>query len=118
MQEEEIVEVREELEPLVEESIKMKTRAKEAEIEQRDESIRILISDKASTLMEKSPKDKGFIVERGFKKLTPLSLKCLRREDNNHLASTRHLAVLHLLKNFLRTWWKRKKRRYMSRKNG
>ena len=31
--------------------------------------LRILISDKAFSLMEKSLKDRGFIVERGFKKL-------------------------------------------------
>ena len=33
------------------------------------EKVRALISDKAYALMEKSMKDKGFIVERGFRKL-------------------------------------------------
>ena len=33
------------------------------------QKVRALISDKASALMEKSMKDKGFIVERGFRKL-------------------------------------------------
>ena len=45
----------------------MKRGAKETE--QRNERVIILISDKASTLMENSLKDRGFIVERGFNKL-------------------------------------------------
>ena len=72
MQEEERVEAREELEPLVGESRQRKRGAEEAETGQRNESVRILISDKASDLMEKSLKDKGLIVERGFKR--PISL--------------------------------------------
>ena len=84
MQEEERAEAREEPEPLVEESIKRKRGAEEAETEQRDESLRILISDKVSALMEKSLKERGFIVERGFKKLTLIYLTCLRKEDGNH----------------------------------
>ena len=53
----------------MEESRKRKRRAEEVETEQRDESVRILISDKASALMENSLKKRGFIVENGFKKL-------------------------------------------------
>ena len=66
MQEEERAEARGEPKQLEEESRKKK---REAEAEQINERVRILISDKASALMEKSLKDKGFIVERGFKKL-------------------------------------------------
>ena len=33
------------------------------------EKVRSLISDKAASLMEKSLKDRGFIIERGFRKL-------------------------------------------------
>ena len=69
VQEEERVETRGEPEPLDEESRKRKRGAKEGEAEQRNKRVRILISDKESTLMEKLLKDKGFIVERGFKRL-------------------------------------------------
>ena len=68
MLEEGRAEAREEPEQLEEESRKRKRRAKEAETKQRNERVRILISDKASALMEKSLKDIGFIVERGFQK--------------------------------------------------
>ena len=57
----------------------MKRRAEEAEVEQRNERVRILISDKASALMDKSLKDKGFIVERGFKKLISHFSKMLEK---------------------------------------
>ena len=69
MQEEERAEAKGDPEPLNEESRKRKRGAKEAEAEQRNERVRILISDKAYALMEKSLKDRGFIVERGFKRL-------------------------------------------------
>ena len=64
VQEEERVEARREPEG---ESRKMKRGPEEAEAEQRNEKVRSLISDKGTTLMEKSLKDKGFIAERGFK---------------------------------------------------
>ena len=64
MQEEERAEARVEPEQSEEESRKMKMGAEEAETEQRNERVRILISDKAFSLMEKFLKDKGFIVER------------------------------------------------------
>ena len=69
MQEEERVEARGEPKSLHEESRKRKRGAEEAKAEQRNERVRILISDKASSLMEKILKDRGFIVERGFKRL-------------------------------------------------
>ena len=108
-QEEERVEAIAEVEQLAEETRKRKIEAIEAETEPRNERVRTFISDKASVLMEKSLKDRGFIVERGFnkailcRKRIHLSLKCLRREDDNYLVSTRHLAVLYWLKNFMLT---------------
>ena len=69
VQEEERVEAIGEPEPLDEELRKRKRGAEEDEAEQRNEKVRILISDKAFALMEKILKDKGFIVERGFKRL-------------------------------------------------
>ena len=69
MQEEERVEAGVEPKKSEEESRKMKRGAEEAETEQRNEKVRILISKKAFTLMEKSLNDRFFIVERGFNKL-------------------------------------------------
>ena len=43
--------------------------AEEVETEQRNERVRDFISDKAFVLMEKSLKERGFIIEIGFKKL-------------------------------------------------
>ena len=42
----------------------MKRGPKEAEVEQRNDKVRRLISDKEVALMEKSLKDRGFIVEK------------------------------------------------------
>ena len=60
MQAEETIEFRGELGQLGKESRKRKRGA---------EKVRSLISDKVAAQMEKSLKDRGFIVERGFKKL-------------------------------------------------
>ena len=69
VQEEERADARGEPETLVGESRKRKRLTEEAEEEQRNEKVRSLISNKPSALMEKSMKDIGFIVERGFKKV-------------------------------------------------
>ena len=69
MQVEERDEDRGEPGPIEEESRKRKRRTEETEIEQRAEKVRNFISNKEATLMKKSLKDRGFIVERGFKKL-------------------------------------------------
>ena len=69
MQEEERAKDRGDAELLEEELRKRKRGAEEAEAKQRNERERILISDKAQALMEKILKDRGFLVERGFKKL-------------------------------------------------
>ena len=66
MQAKERAKDREEIGPRDEESRKMK---RGAEAEQRNEKVRSLISDKATSLMEKRLGDRGFIVERGFRKL-------------------------------------------------
>ena len=61
VQEEERVETRREPEG---QSRKLKRGPEEAEAEQRNEKVRSLISDRATTLMEKSLKKRGFIAER------------------------------------------------------
>ena len=53
----------------MEESRKRKRGVNETEAEQRKDRARSFISDKTTTLMEKSLKEKGFIAERGFKGL-------------------------------------------------
>ena len=52
-----------------EESRKRKRGEDEARSEKRKDRARNFISEKAAALMERSLKDKGFIVERGFKKV-------------------------------------------------
>ena len=57
-----------------EESRKRKRGADEARAEQMKERARNFISEKVAALMEGSLKDRGFIVERGFKKvLSPVA---------------------------------------------
>ena len=79
MQIEERVEDRGEPEPLEEESRQMKRGAEEAKAEHMNEKVRSLISDKATALMKKSLKEKGFIVERGLKKLISPFSKMLEK---------------------------------------
>ena len=79
MQEEERAEARGEPEKLVGELRKRKRVIVEAEAEQRNEKVTSLISDKATALMEKILKDRGFIVERGFKKLISLFSEMLEK---------------------------------------
>ena len=65
VQEEERVEARREPKG---ESRKMKRGPEEAKAKKRNEKVRSLILDKTTTLMQKSPNDRGFIAKRGFKK--------------------------------------------------
>ena len=81
MQEEKRAEARGEPEQPKEESRKGKRGAKETETEQRNERVRILISDKASSLIEKILKDRGFIVERGFNKLLSPFFEILEKRE-------------------------------------
>ena len=64
-----------------EESRKRKRRTEETETEQRVEKVRNFISDKAIALMEKSLKDRGFIAERGFKKLISPFVEMLEKRE-------------------------------------
>ena len=69
-------------ESIEEESRKRKRRTEETETEQRAEKVRNFISNKAVALMEKSLKDKGFITERGFKKLISLFVEMLENRES------------------------------------
>ena len=84
MEEEERAEARVEPEQLDEESRKMKRGAEEAETKKRNERVRILITDKAFALMEKSLKDRFSQLKEDSTNSYPLFLKCLRRKDGNH----------------------------------
>ena len=53
----------------MEESRKRKRVVDEAEAEQSKDRARNFVSDKAEALMERSLEGRGFIAERGFKKL-------------------------------------------------
>ena len=67
-------------EQTMEESRKRKRGGGEAEAKQRKERVRSFISDKAVALIKRSLKDKGFIVERGFKELiSPFAEKLEKR---------------------------------------
>ena len=79
MQEGERSEARTKIEQLTVETRKRKRGAEEVETEQRNERVRDFISDKAFILMEKSLKDRGFIVERGFNKLISPFIEMLKK---------------------------------------
>ena len=85
IQAKERVEDRGEFEPLDGESRKMKRGAKK---------VRCLISDKAAALMEKSLKDRGFIVKRGFKKLISHFVEMLEKRGWQSLGEHKEPTML------------------------
>ena len=97
MQAEERDEDRGEFEPLEGESRKMK---REAEVEQMNEKVRSLISDKAAALMEKSLKDRDFIVERGFKRLISHFSEMLEKRGWKSLGEHKEPSCAALVKEF------------------
>ena len=114
VQEDERVEARGELEPLDEESRKMK---REAEAKQRNERVRILMSNKEAALMEKNLKDRGFIVERGFKRLISPFSEMLEKRGWKSLGEHKAPGCAAWVKEFLPIWWKMKDKRYMLKEN-
>ena len=91
MQAEERAEDRGEFEPLDGESRKRKRGA---------EKVRSLISDKATSLMEKILKDRGFIVERGFRKLISHFVEMLEKRGWQSLGEHKELGCAALVKEF------------------
>ena len=73
--------VNREFKPIEEESRKRKRRTEETETKQRVEKARNFISDKAVALMKKSLKERGFINERGFKKLVSPFVQMLEKRE-------------------------------------
>ena len=64
------------------------------------EKVRSLISDKAAALMEKSLKDRGFIVERGFRKLISHFSKMLENRGWQSLGEHKEPSCAALVKEF------------------
>ena len=64
------------------------------------EKVRSLISDKATTLMERSLKDKAFIVERGFRNLISLFAEMLEKRGWQSLGEHKELSCAALVKEF------------------
>ena len=67
--------------PIEKESRKRKRRTEETETKQIAEKARNFVSDKAVVLMEKSLKERGFIAERGFKKLVSPLVEMLEKRE-------------------------------------
>ena len=83
-----------------EESRKRKRGADEARIEQMKERAKSFISEKAAALMEGSLKDRGFITERGFKKVISHFYEMLEKRRWQLLGEHREPGYASLVKEF------------------
>ena len=72
----------------------------EAETEQMNERVRDFISNKAFVLMEKSLKDRGFIVEKGFNKLISPFIEILEKRGWQLLGERKAPGFVALIKEF------------------
>ena len=72
----------------------------EAEVEQRKYRARNFVSDKAEALMERSLKDRGFIAERGFKKLISHFAEMLEKRGWQSLGEHKEPGCAALVKEF------------------
>ena len=84
----------------MEESRKIKRGADEAEAEQRKDRARNFISDKATAQMEKSLKDRGFIAEKGFKRLISPFVEMLENRGWQSLGEHKDPGCAALVKEF------------------
>ena len=83
-----------------EESRKRKKGVDEARAEQMKERVKSFISEKTTTLMEGSLKDRGFITERGFKKVISPFVKMLEKRGWRLLGEHRESGYASLVKEF------------------
>ena len=83
-----------------EESRKRKRGANEAKVEQRKDKARNFISKKEADLIEGSLKDRGFIVERGFKKVISLYAEMLENRGCQSLGEQKEPDYSSLVKEF------------------
>ena len=72
----------------------------EAKVEQRKYRARNFVSDKEEALMERSLKDKGFIVEKGFKKIISHFVEMLEKRGWKSLGEHKELGCVALVKEF------------------
>ena len=84
----------------MEESRKRKRGTDETEVEQRKDKTRNFVSDKAEALMERILKDRGFIAERGFKKLISPFAEMLENRGWQSLGEHKELGCAALVKEF------------------
>ena len=84
----------------MEESIKRKKGEDKAEAEQRKDRARNFISDKAAALLERSLKDRGFIAERGFKRLISPFAEMLEKRRWQSLGEHKEPGYAALVKEF------------------
>ena len=82
------------------ESRKRKRGVDEAKVEQRKDRARNFILDKAAALMERSLKDRGFIAERGFKKLISPFVEMLEKRGWQSLGEHKEPGCTSLVKEF------------------
>ena len=99
-QDEERNEVNKMFKPIEEESRKRKRRIEETETELRAEKARHFISDKAVALMEKSLKERGFIDERGFKRLVSPFVEILEKREWQALVEHKEPGCVAMVKEF------------------
>ena len=90
----------EEYQQTMEESRKRKRGTDEAEAEQRKYRTRNLVSNKAEALMEICLKDRGFIAERGFKKLISPFAEMLENRGWQSLGEYKEPGYAALVKEF------------------
>ena len=108
----------EEHQQTVEESRKRKMGADKAEVEQRKDKSRDFISDKAAALMERSLKDKGFIAERGFKRLISTFSEMLENRGWQSLGEHKEPGYATLVKEFFSNLVEKEGKRVYVRRHG
>ena len=86
----------------------------EAEAEQRKDRTRNFVSNKAEALMERSSKDRGFISERGFKKLISPFADMLENRGWQSLGEHKEPGYAALVKEFFTNLVERDGRKFMS----
>ena len=100
VQEGERSKARKERKQLTIETRKRKRGSEEDETKQRNERVRDFISNKAFVLMEKSLKDRGFIVEKGFNKLISPFIEILEKRGWQLLGKHKAPGFVALIKEF------------------
>ena len=101
----------EEHQQTVEESRKRRRGVDETEAEQRKYGARNFVSVKAEALMERSLKDRGFITERGFKKLISPFAKMLKKRGWMSLGEHKEPGCAALVKEFFANLVEKKRKK-------